>query len=363
MSLRMFSLALVALGVGCVNLDLDGEPQTSNVQQNFTECPTFMCGTNSPVIANFGFWELNLPPSLGVAGLPNNVGMQVVEFVQGSQAYLPRVVGGRLFAVSSSTTLAGAALTGGWFYLRNGSRIFKLQVTDVSSVDAWAVTTGGNHVMLETYSLDWTEFVNGSWGRFQNLCNNPPSRESPDLLTMTGANTYRTLLFEGDRILADKKLDTGVDTTWFNLGCAGSALAKMALTGHTEAAHVAGTFTTTLAERQTMLKMLAADYCGDGTAFTVAGQPLNWADDHNTMKFISLPAQLVLESRWTATGAACLNQPRVDVHPTTLSDQVFGPGVNIYNLVQSYCPAQMPPPCADASFALDSFHLLSATPM
>ena len=366
MSLRISTLVMVALGAGCAMDDLDslaGDPPSGGVQQAFTQCPEFMCGTNSPEIANLGFWDLNLPTTLGVPGLPNLRGLQVLEFKKGAQSYLPRVVGGRLFAVSSSGTLTGSQLTSGWFHLLLGRRHFKLLVTEVATVESWALPTSGVPVVLETYKLDWTELINGIDGRFLNVCKAIPSRESSELLTMTGQNIYRTLLFEGDRIAADKKLDTGIDATWVNLGCAGSALAKMALTGHTEAAKVIGAFTTTLAERQTMLKMLAADYCRDGTPFTVAGQPLNWADDHGTMKLTALlfnpPQPLVLESRWDENGAVCLNKPRVDVHWTQLGDTTFGP--DVYSQVAAWCPSTMPPQCADSSFGTSGYHLVTAT--
>jgi hypothetical protein len=158
-----------------------------------------------------------------------------------------------------------------------------------------------------------------------------------------------------------KKLDTAVDLSWFNLGCAGSTLAKMALTGHTEGARRARAFDTSLSERQTMLKMLSGDYCGHGNAYTVAGQPLNWRDDHGTMKLAALLAQpplpLVREARWNDKGAACLDKPRVDAHPTPLSDTTFGP--DIYDQVMSECVL---PQCDDSSFEVDGYHLLSATP-
>jgi hypothetical protein len=341
------------------------ESSTGSVEQTITQCPEYMCGMNSPQIASFGFWDLQMPPSLGMPGGVNNVGLQVYGFFSATnQLMLPRVIGGRLIAVSGSTTLWGTALVNGWFYLRAGNRVFKLRVTDVSYVDSWAAPIDGSHVVLEDYKLDWTEFVNGSWGDFRNMCKSVPSRESSEILTMVGQNIYRTLLFEGDRIDAARKLDTGIDTTWVNLGCAGSALAKMALTGHTEASKVTGAFNTTLLERQTMLKMLGADYCHDGTAFTVAGQPLNWRDDHGTMKLTALtfnpPQPLILESRWNAEGAVCLNKPRVDVHPTALSNSVLG--TDIYSQVQAWCPSKMPPQCADSSFDNDGYHLLSATP-
>lgn len=366
MFLRVSILAAVVLGVGCVGVDVD-QPQTRNIQQNFQVCEEWLCGTNSPQIAEFGFWELNLPPALGTPGLPNNAGMQLLRFVQGGIDYRPSVFRGRLTGSRVSPvppfhtiTLSGGGLVGGTLVLGNHGREFHIRITEVGVVDSWAQLPSLGHVVLESYKLDWTEVANGAEGRFQNVCSHPPSRDNGDALTMNGSLAFHTLLFEGDRIDAAKKLDTGIDTSWFNLGCAGSALAKLALTGHTEAAINANTFSTKLYERQAMLKMLAADYCGDGTPFTVAGQPLNWHDDRGTMKLSPVP--LALEARWTENGAACLDKPRVDVHPTVLSDQVFGP-TDIYSQVQAYCPFRMPPPCVDSSLNLDGYHLLSATPL
>ena len=367
MSLRMFAL-VVLLGAGCVNGDVD-PPQVGSVQQAVLTCDEFMCGTNSPQIAELGFWELNLPSEHG-PGLANNVGLRLVGFVQGGKLYLPAVSGGKLTATRTSNvppytiTLSGNALIGGYFYLTDDTRAFAINVSEVGTVDSWAQPAGGGPtITLESYKLDWTELVNNTPGRFQNVCKNPPIREPSDLLSMVGAYSFHTLLFEGDRIDAAHKLDTGIDTSWFNLGCAGSALAKMALTGHTEAAASAGKLVTTLGERQAMLKMLTADYCGDGTPFTVAGQPLNWADDHGTMKLAALlvqpPQPLVLEARWTEHGAACLEQPRVDVHPTTLSMQELGS--DIYKQVKDHCPEKLPPPCLDRSFGVAGYHLVTAT--
>jgi len=368
MSLRISALAVVVLGAGCVNGDVD-EPETQDAHQDIQSCDIFLCGTNSPQIAELGFWELNLPSPRG-PGLANNAGFRVVGFVQNNLLYLPNVSGGKLTATRTSTvapynttTLSGNALIGGYFYLTNGSRAFEIMVNEVNPVDSWAQQLGAPHVTLESYRLDWTELVNQVPGRFQNVCKNQPIREPSELLGMVGQNAFHTLLFEGDRIDAAKKLDTAIDTSWFNLGCAGSALAKLALTGHTEAAANANTFVTTLPERQAMLKMFAGDYCGDGTPFTVAGQPLNWADDHGTMQLTALqmqpPQPLLLEARWTENGAACLDTPRVDAHPTTLSDQTFGP--DVYDRVLNHCPAQMPPPCADSSFGTGGYHLVTAT--
>ena len=358
MSARMCGLVMAVVGAGCA-VGEDDAPVAVQASESLGDCDAFMCGTNSPQIAEFGFWDLNLPPAFGFAGAPNNVGMQLVFFVQGQTFYLPRVVGGRLVAVDpgGGPTLVSAGLVGGWLYLRNGTRQFQIRITEVAQVETWAHRTDGAHVMLESYRLDWTEFLNGAWGRFRNMCKNPPGRENPDLLTMAVANNnFRTLLFEGDRIDAAGKRDTGVDTSWFNLGCAGSALAKMALTGHTEASRITHAFDTTLAERQTILKMFAADYCGSGLPFTIGGQPLAWRDDRGTMKLPAGPP-LVREARWTPNGAACLDKPRLDAHWTQAGFDAFGS--DVYDQVMAVCQL---PACADTTLDTDGYHLLTATP-
>jgi hypothetical protein len=57
-----------------------------------------------------------------------------------------------------------------------------------------------------------------------------------------------------------------------------------------------------------MLKMFTADVCGDGTSFTVHGQPLLWADANHLMGFAKPAASL--EAVWTDKGAVCLDTPR-----------------------------------------------------
>src|SRR5688572_21935299 len=75
MILRALALAVMVLGSGCVVDGLD-EPRTEEAQQSVLLCDGWLCGTNSPQIAEFGFWQLHMPPVLGTAGLPNNVGLQ-----------------------------------------------------------------------------------------------------------------------------------------------------------------------------------------------------------------------------------------------------------------------------------------------
>lgn len=366
MLLRISAVVAVALVAGCMNGGID-EPATGGVEQHFGggsgNCTEWMCGTNSPEIDGLGFWDLNLPKDLNTPGKPNKAGFQLVWFVKNSVKYLPNVFQGQLTASNKKTTLRGKDLIDGSLVLINKTKFpgifFDIRVTEVDHATSWAQPARP----LESYKLDWSEIPTpvpppGSDKQKKNVCNNPPSRDNRG---ETGdMNIFHILLFEGDRIEAEPKLDTDVDNTWFNLGCAGSALAKMALTGHTEAALNLGSFNTTLDQRQAILKMFAADYCGDGHPFTVAGQPLSWADDAGTLKLAAVP--LKREARWYEKGAACLDDARIDVNPTPAGLTEFPPPPSLYERVKAYCPARLPPSCSGGTLDTDGFHLISATP-
>jgi hypothetical protein len=120
--------------------------------------------------------------------------------------------------------------------------------------------------------------------------------------------------------------ETGSGDSWFNLACAGSAMAKMHLLRHTQpgslvpvtgAPPVPLADPSTLPERQAMLKMLTADYCGDGRSFTRTGQPLRYMDRRHWypgVPFSLDPAAFEIgsiEAIWGASGAVCLSQPRL----------------------------------------------------
>jgi hypothetical protein len=380
MDLRAALIAVMLLGSACAldQPDASQGPQQGQVEQAFSGCDGWQCGTNSPEIANFGFWDLASPTAEGVLGAANTAGLQIMAFVKQTgpttyAAYLPKVIKGQLIGFPFSTNpppydiavVRGTGLVNGYFLIQTPAGPFKLIVKEVGTVRSWAQTppTLANPtpdvIYLESYKLDWTNLQGEV---LKNVCNHPGQRD--DLGAMNGPLSFHTLLFEGDRIDADHKRVTGVDTNWFNLGCAASTLAKMALTGHTEAAKLAHTFNTTLLERQTMLKMLTADYCNDGTPFTVAGQPLNWADDHRTMKMMALtaspPRPVVREGRWGPEGPLCLDHARVDLAWTALGEATFGLFPSVYTQAQLHCPGKLPPACSGTPLGLDGAHLISA---
>lgn len=163
---------------------------------------------------------------------------------------------------------------------------YALRFESAGSTTYWA----GPPDQVQTFSLSYTTAAQQA---LQPLC-------------ASGLN--EAILFTGDRYDAARKTVTATKAStagWVNIACAGTALAKLFLVRHTEASQAVAT---TREERQAMLKMFTADACGDGTPFTVHGQPLLWADAKGITRFPDSP--LTLEAVWNEHGAVCMDQPR-----------------------------------------------------
>jgi hypothetical protein len=137
------------------------------------------------------------------------------------------------------------------------------------------------------------------------------------------------LLFQGDRYDAQKKTvsETGNGDSWFNVACAGSTVAKMHLIRHSWAASFDGVHITTVDQRQALLKMFVADYCGNGHSWTTNGHPLRFdyaqpAWPSRTVPEYALSASDALEAVWSMRGAECIAQPRMSDKDPDIADQI-----------------------------------------
>jgi hypothetical protein len=354
--------ALTALGTlgplgatGCVELASDADTdadQVASTEQAVIECDTWVCGSNSPIIDSYPFHELN------ARGLVNDQGFSVLSLWKANVNYQLYVEHGRIIGRLGLAQITGAGLVGSEIRLRRGIQTFAIRVTAVGQVQTFARLAGSPR-MLETYQLDTAEIFAGSpptgW---HSLCSNKPSRENPDVLDM---NPAHALVFEGERIdAASKTIAPVLDLNWFNIGCAGHALAKMAINAQTEAAAQTYGFSTTILDRQAFLKMLTADYCGTGRTFTISGQPLQWMDWRGYTQYVASPADLHLEARWTPNGAACINTPRVIAHPSAAAQQALGNTV-AWDIIAE-C-GYVPPACNGSVSDLDGKLLVSANPL
>src|SRR6185295_14217582 len=166
--------------------------------------------------------------------------------------------------------IAGQGLVGAQLaFARDGDAPRAVRIARVGSM----VFPVGSHDAIETYVLEYSSIGLGGW---RNLCGEVAQAVAvgPDPEAL-GLPSDEAILFEGDRIdLVHKTVAVEPDPDWFTIGCSGHVLAKLHLTRNTIASTRSVPGVESFAGRQATLKLLTADYCGDGTAFTVAGQQL-----------------------------------------------------------------------------------------
>jgi hypothetical protein len=311
---------------GCA---VDSPPTLGNAEVN-TDCPNFGCNSNSPVVGWPPFHELDEGPeggsaapagarrSAGLGGgsdLPedydqggafNGEGLRVVHLRKGGKRYRLDVEGAQLRALDGrgQVALMREKLKDSVIVLEHVSKtIFYVFIEDFSDTLTFWI---GEEENIETFFLSWS---------FSE--NNPPSSRDPvcplpaTLDEWNGAAFHQAIFFQGDRYDPQTKhvIATGSETKgWFNVACAGSATAKMHTNRHTEAGSNEE-YTAPPLDRQALLMMFTATYCGSGPAFTQVNEPLRWGK--RGWKVIDLPDPIEYESVWDSDGALCLSVPRM----------------------------------------------------
>ena len=328
-------VCLVMALTGCVAQDELVEFGTTT--QQVAGCPKWVCGSNDPVVSSpFGppvnFHELSENPAVA-----NAEGISLLGLSAGGLMYKVDVAGGRLYGRRrGKPTLSGAILVGATLVIQATTVKYNLKIVAVGKTDFYPL----NGEQAETYQIEqWA--VGETNDKHRNLCSqaeilqDDSTSQSNELL---GMSHWTLLLYENSRVDANTKVITEGDPTWFNVACAGHVLAKTYLVRHTIGSQSAGFFTTP-SERQAMLRMYLADYCGDGTPFTQSGEPLVWMDDAKWFGYWSPPT--TLEARWGPNGVTCLNEPRMfDTDP---AGQALFP--NIEAAISAQCTR--PPQCVD----------------
>jgi hypothetical protein len=294
-------------------------------------CPEWGCGMNSPTLADGAVFD-ELDASMTE---PDRHGIKIVTAKQAGHEVKLRI--DRHFIIATATDGSGLVF-------QHGGLVGTLIDLDRNGMRYQLKIDGVQEQSLRFWSGDTKEFV--PFYRIlvklplDNQFKAPICMPDKPLEKVWGPVVHSAIAFTGDRY--DPQLKTVIDadrgTSWFNLACAGTATAKMHLVRHTNAgAWTAATWSpgadvldpgapyrTDVGQRQAMLRMYAASYCGDSLAFTVDGQPLLYDDENHwyappagvprltvAADGTVSPAGASVEALWTADGAACVNAPRL----------------------------------------------------
>jgi hypothetical protein len=286
-------LALLTVGLaGCEQLESDSSSLRDLPVNN---CTTWRCGYNTTEINGKSLQELHL------GGQANGDGVQLVGFLPPAGLLLNwqlGVEGDALVArggLLGNQTLRGAQLIGSTMLLKLDALLtVPVLIAGYEQVDSWA----SNGEPVAAYSLVYTDLAQPLLQR--SVCKG----------TLLDPLQASVVILAGERYDLDAKTVIANQSDWITLACAGSAAAKMSLLGYGPHAEFTDTSTpASVGQRQATLKMITADYCGDGESYTEDGTPLEWENQGGTV----VPAGEVgtLEAIWTEHGAACLDAPRV----------------------------------------------------
>lgn len=295
----LFAAVPSLFAAGCV----EPEEELGTESQQLLGCSAWGCNSNSPLIDAFEFHDLH------EGGLPNSADLRLAYLVQGGEKYQVHVDGYTLRATPYAAglpVLQGTALINSYMQIiaSNGDE-YRMYIKNYSNVTKMWI---GTPTPVDTYDLVWVSEKNPTDPR--PVCKNAPGRY--DAEGQFWLKPFEAILFTGDRYdaksLSVASTSPSESRGWFNIGCAGGALAKLVLNRHAtvsmDSTHITG-----WKERQAMLKMYTADVCGKGIATTKQGEPLHWQDKNGWRKLTGSEASY--EGLWTHEGMICMDEHRL----------------------------------------------------
>jgi hypothetical protein len=279
---RRLGLVLAAALGGCAMEPSDEELEN----RNFTTTPGWGCYTcgfkNSPYLGKHPLTDFGLSKGM------HDVVLQGVEAPTGLR-HKVGFVGNSVEAYAPSGTVSGNALVGWKLVFDHKGTEYEAEILVYEQHPDWV-----DGVLIDTYSLGYYDPAANGEGPLENVC--PGLSLDDTTIVFTPGETYDD---------ATKTVVPG-QSDLVTIGCRGHAIAKMKFMGHDPNDN----YGSAVENRQATLKMLTADYCGDGVSHTEVGQPLDWMDELGLFSLSWTPTDDDLEARWNEDGAACLNLPR-----------------------------------------------------
>jgi hypothetical protein len=342
------SLLLVALISGCAG---GGPPPAASIGSPPSppvalaiDCYPWGCATNAASMGDgLTFHEID---ASGVEFNDANLSYVGMLDPTAQHPWDTLVVGDQLIGIDLAdphqTQRTGDRLIGNFLVLKHKTgQLYYVRIAGANILDFWVNPECKTRQLLWGYVFEYALDPNAK--PFQRLC-----KEGEKLpREWTGQVSQRALVFTGDRYNAGAKtvIATGQAVgKWFNIACAGTAVAKMHLLRHTEAgtlvpsspSDTCPTRVTDKRQRQAMLKMITADVCGTGRSFTRDGKPLDYMDSQGFYPFDlrSAVKAHAIEAIWTSKGARCLDTPRL-----------YNEDPMILEKIAAECHTDLPPSC------------------
>jgi hypothetical protein len=294
-------VSIVSLTSACATERLEGQ---GNAVLKIGGCSQTTCGSNSPSLGAFKAAELHQDTGNPAFNQVNQDGLYLTGFAdpQGLTAiYVVQPDGELVVSSSSGITYQGAGVTGSRFFVAStapGAPTFTLTIDAYHDVLQYWV---GDVETLPSYTIS---YVDDDSERVADLCPGPytgPSIVFKDVVFSTGER-YDFLTRE---VFATGAASIG----WASLACVGDGPSKTLLYRHRPEYPAAHAYATSPEQRQALLRMFGADYCGNGDTYTVQGHPLEWQDRDGWMT--SAEPDTHVEAIWGPGGVVCLDTPRM----------------------------------------------------
>jgi hypothetical protein len=299
-STALLSLALLASS--CTETEVTSELGDVELRCPYC-CQT--CTNNSPRVNDYGIPEINL------AGLENADGVTLQGILSpDDDLFVLDVVDDAFVARDGQGAIVANQLgVIGWkIRVRLPGNVFR--EVKIFGMDRTISSWASNGTPMTGYALGYFDPGLNDW---VNVC---PEDQDPEAVSVT--------LIAGETYDSELKLVTGGMLDWVTIACEGQAVYKMKRMNYGPNQDFDGDGNpATEAQRQATLKMITADYCGDGNSHTAQGTPIHWRNFYESVDsfpYEQSPAPTI-EALWGHEGAVCLTDPRLeatDPHPELL---------------------------------------------
>ncbi|MCA9719694.1 MAG: hypothetical protein H6713_20565 [Myxococcales bacterium] len=194
----------------------------------------------------------------------------------------------------------------------------------------WTVDFAEGDTFVSVFTqINSVRLVEGRYRYEFTLVDDPeaPLEEGEPSCAMDDSGFYEAVLLGDLTVDAATGDITSRPNTMF-IACLSGAMGKAASLGY-----VPGE-TVTTDEYEASVRMLRADYCGDGRSYTLPGTPLLYWDSLDPLSTpgavgsIGTWATAATEALWTDDGALCLGAPRIGDSAVDCTIPTCAPGTN-----------------------------------